>query len=412
MYKQRLITERLKKLASTFPVVVITGARQSGKSTLLSHVFPETEAIVFDPSIDIAGARRDPDMFLDNHPSPVILDEIQYAPEVVAAVKRRVDKNRKPGLYILTGSQQWSVMRSISESLAGRAVFLQLEGFTISEIYQETGGESWLERWLAGAVMEFQTSSKRTPTTRTLYEQLWRGWLPQADSLNIEVIPDFYRSYMQTYIERDARMQIEISDWQQFGKFVQLVSALTAQEINYSQLGREIGINYQTARSWLVVLKSTFQWFEVSAYSGNAVKKICGKSKGYISDTGLACALNMVSSHKSLGGHPMLGALFETAVAAEIRKLSNAIATPPQIYHWRSHGGAEVDILLERDGIFYPIEIKSKSNPNMNDTRGISAFRKTYPELKTAKGLVICPCEKFSKISENDYALPWDIGNK
>jgi len=408
MYKERLITNRLKKLASTFPVVVLTGARQSGKSTLLSHVFSQTEAVVFDASMDLTGARQDPDMFLDNHPSPVILDEIQYAPEVVSAIKRRVDKNRKPGLYILTGSQQWSVMKSISESLAGRAVFLQLEAFALSEIYQTISDKNWLERWLAGDVKGFIASIGKIQPTRTLYEHLWRGWLPESDALDLEFIPDFYRSYIQTYIERDARLQLEVGDWQQFGKFIQLASALTAQEVNYSQLGREIGINYQTARQWLVVLKSTFQWFEVSAYSGNAIKKISGKAKGYIADSGLTCALNRISSHKSLGGHPLLGALFETAVVAEIRKLANALSTPPQLYHWRSHGGAEVDLILERDGVLYPIEIKAKSHPNKSDTRGIAAFRKTYPKSTIGPGLVLCPCEAFIKISELDYALPWD----
>jgi len=408
MYKERHISDRLKRLTAAFPVVVLTGARQTGKSTLLAHVFPETEAIVFDSAIDLTGVRRDADLFLDNHPAPVILDEIQYAPEVVSAIKRRVDKNRRPGLYILTGSQQWSVMKSISESLAGRAVFLNLDGFCLAEINQRLQHENWLQRWMSLTVEEFAKTVEKLNATRTLYEQLWRGWLPAADALDLEYIPDFYRSYIQTYVERDARVQTEVGDWQQFGKFTQLVSALTAQEINFSHLGREIGINYQTAKNWLVVLKSTFQWFEVPAYSGNTIKKISSKPKGYISDTGLACALNLISSHKALGGHPILGALFETAVVAEIRKLSNCISTPPQVYHWRSHSGAELDILLERDGVFYPVEIKAKSNPTKSDTKGISALRKAYPKLKIAPGLVICPCEKFVKISENDYALPWD----
>src|SRR3989338_11252173 len=136
MYKERLITNRLRCLVLAFPVVVVTGARQTGKSTLLAHIFPDIELIVFDSAVDLTGARRDADMFLDNHPAPVILDEIQYAPEVVSAIKRRVDKNRRPGLYVLTGSQQWSVMKSISESLAGRAVFVQMESFSLSEINQ------------------------------------------------------------------------------------------------------------------------------------------------------------------------------------------------------------------------------------------------------------------------------------
>lgn len=408
MYKKRILSDKIKKLFANFPVVVVAGARQVGKSTLLTHLFPEAEAVVFDPSIDTSGARNDPDFFLDNHKCPLILDEIQYAPELVGAVKRRVDKNKRAGMYVITGSQQWSVMKSVSESLAGRAIIVDIEGFAISEIAELVPEKSWLERWFDEPAAETLAYYQSISSSRTLLEQLWRGWLPEADRISLEFIPDYYRSYIQTYIERDARLQVEATDWQGFGKFIQLMSSLTAQEINYSQLGREIGISRQTAQRWLDVLKATFQWFEILPYSGNAVKKVSGKPKGYIADTGIACSLNMISSHNTLGGHPLLGSLFETAVVAEIRKLCAAIPTPPQLYHWRSHSGGEVDLLLERDGCIYPIEIKVKSSPTKNDTRGISAFRKAYPNLKTAPGLVLACCHKSAKISETDYCLPWN----
>ena len=409
MYKDRLITDRLKKLASSFPAVVVCGARQVGKSTLVKHIFPDRDVIVFDPVIDIGNARKDPDLFLDNHPAPIILDEIQYAPELVAAIKRRIDKNRKSGQYIITGSQQWHVIKSIAESLAGRAVFLNLEGFSLAEIYRQAKQNVWLQRWLEDPD-KFKTNAKpsRLKCKRTLYEQLWRGWLPDADKLSLELIPDFYNSYLQTYIERDIRLISDVSDWQLFGRFIRILAALTAQEINYSQVGRELGLTPQTAHRWIAMFSATFQWFEVPAYSGNTIKRISNKPKGYIADTGFACALQMLSTPKSLGGHPLIGALFETAVVGEIRKLCSKLATPPRMYHWQSHGGAEVDLILERDGIFYPIEVKMTSSPSRDDTKSITAFRKTYPKLNISPGLVICPTENFHKISENDYALPWD----
>lgn len=408
MYKDRVITNKLVRLFKNFPVVAITGARQIGKSTLLEHVFPETEMVVFDPVVDIMDVRRDPDFFLDNHRSPLILDEIQFAPELVPAIKRRVDKVRKPGQYILTGSQQWAVMKNISESLAGRALFVDMDSFCLSEINECIPQQSWLERWMQGDIESFGQSHSRIECSRTLTEQLWRGWLPKTDQIDIDDIPTYYRSYLQTYIERDARLQADVSDWQQFGKFVQLAAALTSQEINYSQMGSKVGMSYKTVQRWLMVLKATFQWYEVPAFSSNTLKKIRGKSKGYIADTGLACSLNLISSYKALLGHPMIGAFFETAVVSEIRKMSYSMNTPPQMYHWRSYGGAEVDLILEMDGILFPIEIKLTSNPARRDTVGITAFRKTYPNQKIAPGLVICPCEKFMKISDQDYALPWD----
>jgi len=407
MYKKRFVTKRLKRLAENFPVVVVSGARQVGKSTLLSHVFPDVKTVVFDPVNDISGARSDPDIFLDNYRCPLILDEIQYAPELVAAIKRRVDIEKKNNMYILTGSQQWAVMKNIAESLAGRAVFIDLGGFSLSEITEQIADQSWIDRWLAGSDEFIKKPPQRLQTKRTIYEQLWRGWLPMADSLAEDLVQTFYRGYMQTYLERDVRMISDISALDELGKFTQLASALTAQEINYSELGRDIGITPQTAKRWLNVLRSTFQWFEISAYSGNTLKRISGKPKGYICDTGLACMLNSISTPTALGGHPMTGALFETAVVGEISKLLS-ISPGAGLFHWRSHGKAEVDLILERDGRLFPVEIKLSSNPTKKDTIGITAFRNTYPNKKIGSGLVLCPCKEFGRISENDYALPWD----
>ncbi|MCK5707888.1 MAG: ATP-binding protein [Candidatus Aureabacteria bacterium] len=409
MYIQRHITKKLLRMFDLFPVVVITGARQVGKSTLLEKTLGQkAECVVFDPVIDVENARQDPELFLNNHKTPLILDEIQYAPELVATIKRRVDKNRTPGQFVLTGSQQWGVLKSISESLAGRAVFIDLEGFSLGEIAEIKEEKMWLAAWLHNNEDFFKKQLTRLTEQFTLYEQLWRGFLPDAQFLPIDAISIFHAAYQRTYIERDVRLLADVSDLQLFGRFFQLTAALTTQEINYSQFGRELGITPQTSRRWIDILKSTFQWFEIPAFSGNTVKRISAKPKGYITDTGIACFAQAISSARAISGHPIWGHLFETAVVADIRKQCNLMSTPPQMYHWRSHGGAEVDLLLERDGLFFPIEIKAKSQPNKSDTRGITAFRQTYPNLIISKGLVIAPTEKLIQISENDYALPWN----
>ena len=408
MYHERLLTSRLRNLAAAFPAVVIAGARQVGKSTLLQHVYGnKADIVVFDPVVDVENARQDSELFLANHRTPLVLDAIQYAPELVANLKRRIDEDRTPGQYILSGSQQWQVLTSISESLAGRAGFLDLEGFCLAEA---AGSQrSWLATWLANPAQFLDSNPKRLPTSRTLYEHLWRGGLPDATLLDDSVIPDFHAAYQRTYIERDVRLLADVSDWQLFGRFLRLCAALTAQEINRSHLGRELGVTPQTADRWLNLLRATFQWFEVPAYSGNAVKRVSGKAKGFLADTGLACHAQLLSSPTALGGHPLLGALFETAVVAEIRKHAGAMPTPPQLSHWRTNGGAEVDLLLERDGAFYPIEIKAKSNPSRRDTSGITAFRKTYPQLRIEKGLVVAPIPEILQLSDEDWAIPWDL---
>ncbi len=416
MYTSRFLTKRLETLARTFPVVVVAGARQVGKSTLLGHVFGhQAEVVVFDPAQDIGNARQDPDLFLDNHPPPIILDEIQFAPELVAALKRRVDKDRRPGQYLLTGSQQWHVLRSLAESLTGRAVFLDLEGFSLGEVAQADVSSAWLPAWLedpAGFVGSHDNHRHRLELPYNPFELVWRGSLPEATRLPLEVLPDFWAAYFRTYVERDVRLLAEVSDWHVFGRFVRLAAALTGQEINHSQFGRELGVTPQTARRWLDLLTATFQWFEVPAFSGNAVKRVSGKGKGYIADTGFACWAQAISSPSSLGGHPLWGHLFETYIAGELRKQMSLLSPAPHLYHWRSTGGAEVDFLLERDNQFFPIEVKAKTRVSRGDARGILAFREAYPNLKVAPGLVIAPCERLERLSEGAVALPWDLGEE
>jgi len=409
MYHRRILTDKLERLFSVFPVVVVTGARQVGKSTLLANTLGRRmETVVFDPVIDIENARQDPELFLRNRKPPLILDEVQYAPELIPAIKRRVDQARHPGQYVLTGSQQWGVLQSVAESLAGRAVFLDLEGFNLSEAV-DIQTSTWLSKWLEDPVALFQDQLGRLPGETTLYEQLWRGFLPEAQFIPLDTIPDFHAAYQRTYIERDVRLMADISDWQLFGRFLRLAAALTAQEINCSQLGRELGLTPQTAGRWLDILQATFQWFEVPAFSGNALKKVSNKARGYIADTGLACAAQAISSPPSIGGHPLWGALFETACAAEIRKQRSFMSPKPQMYHWRTYGGAEVDIILEYNGRVYPIEIKAGSRPSRRDCSGLQAFRKRHPGLDLAPGLVLAPIEHKLQLSGNDYALPWDI---
>ncbi len=389
-------------------MVVVSGARQVGKTTLLQHVFPAHDYVVFDASLDQEGARREPDLFLRNHPPPVILDEIQYAPEVVSAIKRHVDRaGGPPGRFLLTGSQQWQVLQSLAESLAGRVAFLDLQGFSLQELAGSQSG--WLARLLDAPEDCFGWSRQASRYPGNLHEWLWRGTLPMVTQLEQSLVPDFWMGYHRTYVERDARLAGDVADWQEFGRFVRLMSALTAQEINTSQLGREIGMTPQTARRWLRVMQATFQWFELAAFSGNPIKRVALRPKGHLADTGLACYHAQISSPKALGSHPLLGALFETAMACEIMKQAAVLPAKPACYHWRAAGGAEVDLLLERDGTLYPIEIKLTANPTRRTASGILAFRAAHPDRKVANGIVLCAVEEPRWIAEDVLAVPWNL---
>jgi uncharacterized protein len=409
MYVQRNQSAKFRQLVEHFPVVVVCGARQVGKSTLIGHELGESfRTVVFDPVVDVGNARGDPELFLSNHPPPLVLDEIQYAPELLPVLKRRIDMDRKPGQYVLTGSQQWGVLKNLAESLAGRVVFLDLHGFAANEAQRLPLGSNWLEAWLANAAAFPFAQARPADPAPPLYDQLWRGSLPDACLLPAEVVPDFLAAYRRTYVERDVRLLSGVEDLHLFGRFFALAGALSGQEVNHSHLGRELGVAPQTARRWMGLLKDSYQWLELPAFSRNAVKRLSDKPKGYLTDTGLVCAAQSISSPAALSGHPLCGALFETAAVNELRKLAALLPMPPSFHHWRTHGGAEVDVVLERDGTFFPIEIKLRSRPARRDCSGLRAFRATYPDLRVAPGLVLAPMECGAQIGPSEYAIPWN----
>ncbi len=408
-YHQRQLSERIQGLFSQFPCVVVVGARQVGKSTLLTHLFPEARHVLFDPIQDVLNIRADPDLFLANTRFPIIFDEVQYAPELVPALKRYIDQNKQPGLFLLTGSQQWGVLDNIVESLAGRAIIVTLDGFSVNEIEGKTSEAPWFARWLEQPRAFSCDQVRRAALPYSLYETLWRGSLPEVNFIPKAYVSDFHASYQRTYIERDVRLLADVSDLTQFGRFVRLAAALTAQEINYSEFGRDIGVVPQTAKRWLTTLHQTFEWFEIPAYSNNLVKRISGKPKGYFSDTGQVCYSQMISSPDALISHPLWGALFETAVVTELLKQAHQMAMPPQFYHWRMHSGAEVDLIIERDGKLFPVEIKANSHPGKADARNIKIFRELYSQYDVQPGLILAPCAAAYAVADDVYVFPWDM---
>lgn len=398
-FRERAISEKLLRLMDYFPSIVLTGARQVGKSTLLKTLLHEShEIITFDPVIDIENARSEPELFFKNHPGSLILDEIQYAPELVPVLKRLIDENRTPGKYILSGSQQWGVLKTISESLAGRTVILEMSGYNLDECANRKPDAD-----LQQIPPALNKNAIHLPFT--LNEHIYRGQLPEAQELPADLLQAYFNSYLTTYIERDIRLMADVSNLQQFGRFYKLCGALSAQELNYSQIGRDIGITPQTAGRWLELLKSTYQWNEISAYSGNTIKRISGKPKGYLSDTGLLCSSLFLSGPQAVPSHPQWGSIFETLASNELCRKLSLLESTPAIWHWRSHSGAEVDLILEQDGKFLPIDIKSTARPSKKDTRGISAFRETYPNLDITEGTVIYPGDGCFRLSELDWAV-------
>lgn len=412
-YLTRLIEDKLRAYHAAFPCVVVVGARQVGKSTVLNHLFAtEIPAFVFDPVQDLYGARRDPDLFLRNHPPPLILDEIQYVPELVPALKRAIDRDRRPGLFLLTGSQQWAVMRKLAESLAGRTAVLELPGFALCEA-RGRPKSGWLGTWLEAAagqkmaVAEDALRSFRSAGLRPS-ECIWRGAFPELQTLDEVVVPGWFLGYTATYLQRDVRLLLEARDEAQFAQFLARCAASTAQEVNAAHLGRDIGLAHTTARRWLEVLRGTHQWLELPAYTRNTVKRVSQRAKGHLWDTGLAAHLMRISSPAAVSGHPAFGALFESLVVGDCLRQLQGEQTVPTAWHYRRHSGAEVDLVLERDGRVFPIEVKATANPTPRDADSIAAFQEEAGPAG-ALGVVVHAGDRVMRLNERCLAIPFDL---
>lgn len=403
----------MTRLRQAVPVILILGARQAGKSTLLSRLAPDAHRVVFDPVIDVNNAREDPELFLDQYQPPLILDEVQYVPDLLGVIKRRVDEDPRPGQYLLTGSQNLMLLSTVSESMAGRVAVLDLPFLSLAERCHAAGTDgTWVEDLFKTDAMDrlrHRGILARRAIEPTLASRLWRGGFPGHLDHDDTILPDLFASYMRTYIERDVRRVATVEDANLFSRFVGLCAAHSGQEINHTQLGRELGITHHTAQRWLAILRATYQWLEVPAFSGNPAKRISKRPKGYFADTGLAAWTQRISSPTALMSNPIQGALFETHVVLDLLKQTQTMSHPPRTHHWRAHSGAEVDLVLERDGTFIAVEAKSSTRVTRADTRGIRAFRETYPRLEHGIGVVVAAVRETLRVGEDIIAVPYDI---
>ncbi len=414
-YLSRHIEGRVLRMAERFPVVLVGGARQAGKSTLVAHLFGNhCRTFVFDPVIDVGEAQRDPELFLSLNPPPLILDEVQYAPHLLPVIKRIADARADDrGLFFLTGSQQFQLIENISESLAGRVFVADLMPMSSAELagtLRPGAIEALFHKDPPDNAREIlsllRNASMQVASSGLLLERIFRGGYPRLIDFRTNEVAEWLGSYLRTYVERDVRRLRDLADPHDFTRFLRLAAALTSREINYSQLGREIGINPRTAKGWLEVLTASYQVFLVDAYNGNTVKRVSGRPKIYVTDTGFACHLLSITSPEALNAHPLIGQLFETFTVGEIVKHIAGLDARPRTQHWRTRGGAEVDLILERDGVLYPIEIKLKARPSRRDLSGIRAFAETYSGERIGPRIVFHGGTELFLIDEYTVAIP------
>ncbi len=413
-YKTRSIETTLNKMINKFPVILITGARQVGKTTLLNHLQQENSNINYvslDNMLLRAQANEDPELFLRSYETPLIIDEFQYAPNLLTYIKIKVDESRKKSmfetkeevgtLYYLTGSQVFETMKDVSESLAGRVGILDLYGFSTREINNEKDITFIPD-------IELLRERKKLPilTMPKLFERIINGSYPDVVNATEEIREKFYESYIRTYIERDVRKLINIKDETKFIKFISSVAARTSQEYNASDIAKDVEIDSKTAEEWLSILKNTNLVYMLNSYSNNNIKKIVKRPKLYFMDTGLACYLTGYFNATTLERSAYAGAIFETYVITEIIKsyANNGKSPKQRLYYYRDHLGKEIDLLIIYDNKIYPVEIKKSSNPGINAIKNFDVVANFGYEVGT--GLVLCMMENIISINENNYYVP------
>ena len=346
---ERNIEKKLTHLASKFPIVTLTGIRQCGKSTLLRNCFDDYRYVSLE-DIDIRQmAQSDPRGFLQNFPSKTIIDEAQYAPELFSYLQTRVDEVNDTGMYILSGSHNFLLLESVSQSLAGRTAVLRLAPLSVSEL----------------------TKAKKLPAT--INEWLFTGGFPRI--YDKEIAPtDYFPSYIQTYIERDVRMLKNIGNLSAFTMFIKLCAARIGQLLNIQSIATECGITVNTANSWLSILETSYVVFLLKPYYRNFNKRLVKTPKLYFFDTGFAASLLGMTNSEQIGLHYMRGELFENMVIVEKAKSYYANGLEPQMYFWRDSNQNEVDLLTENGTELHAYEIKSSATMNNDHFKGLKRF--------------------------------------
>lgn len=412
MYIKRTVEKSILEAAKSFPCIVLYGPRQVGKSTTLDYVFPGNfNRVTLDDTEDRELAEKNPKLFLEVNPWPIIIDEIQKVPALLDAIKIKIDEQRKIWLknneerklmYVLTGSNRFELQQGISETLAGRCGIIEMSSFTLRE---KKAMEAHLFTPKIEVLIQRSQQEKSEYLTRTqIFEEIYKGGMPDICT-NVSERNIYYKSYVNTYIEKDVRKLIVASNETQFKNFISIVALRTAQELHYDEIAGAVGIDVKTCKRWLSILETSGIIYLLQPYMSNMSNRIIKAPKLYFMDTGLCAYLCKWPDSKMLENCAMSGAFFETYVVSELIKNFFSFNVNPRdyLYYYRDIDQKEIDLLYVDEAGIYPIEIKKGISPK-NPTKNFNVLQKYKRQIKT--GLVIDCCDKIRPLNEISYSFP------
>ena len=401
-YYRRSIEQVINEYKEQFPILLLTGPRQVGKSTLFKELFREEyKYFSLDDPILKEQIINDPRLFLKNNPEKLIIDEIQYAPSIFPYLKMKVDENREDGMYLMTGSQAFVLMKNVSETLAGRVGILELQGISLREQFDVEFNKPFIPN------EEYISEREKNITEYTdLWQRIHRGYMPELVFNDKKKWEFFYSSYVQTYIERDVRDLITISDESKFLKFMISLASRSGELLNYGAVANEVGVSNETVKRWVSVLRTSRIIYLMEPYFNNHLKRVIKTPKIYFMDVGLLAYLTKWPTPETLANGAKAGNIFETFVISEIVKsyLNAGIINPP-LYFYRDKDKKEIDLIIEEAEKIYPIEIKMSASPNKEMAKNFSVLkRKIDKEIGT--GIIICQYDNKVYLSEDILVLP------
>lgn len=414
-YRNRTMEQTIHSYIGKYPIIMITGPRQVGKTTLLNYLSSISKEkinyISLDDMMIRAQANEDPELFLRTHETPLVIDEFQYAPNLLSYIKINVDEakqneifgdQKETGtLYYLTGSQVFQTMANVTESLSGRVGIFDLFAFSSRELYaqKEVPFIPKIE------LLKEKTPLKRVSTIK-LFERILKGSYPEIHRDKEIPVEHYYSNYIRTYIERDIREIIHIKDENKFVKFLTSLAARTGNELNTSTISSEIGMDNKTIEEWISILKNTGIIYLLQTYTNNSVSRAIKRPKLYFMDTGLACYLTGYTDATILEKSAYSGLIFETYIVSEIIKsyTNNGIDPRKHLYYYRDTNQREIDLIVVDNQVAYPVEIKKSSNPGADAIKNFDVVHKF--EMETGNGIVLCLCKDIVAINENNYYVP------